>query len=160
MAFAAAFGGVAILPLISFAAGFLVILLFFARKLRDIGAFTLSDYMADRFNSVGLRAFTAVEICEDLAGFDVCCLRIEKNRDGNVIGGDLVQIEMGRRIVSIHLGRKLTRGGVGTDFENRRFPPSRTSQEEKKGQGPEQNHGQAGIYAMVALQGEGETLIR
>ncbi len=38
VAFAAAFGGVAILPLISFAAGFLVILLFFARKLRDIGA--------------------------------------------------------------------------------------------------------------------------
>ncbi len=62
VAFAAAYGGVAILPLISFAAGFLVILLFFARKLRDIGAFTLSDFMADRFNSVGLRAFTAVVI--------------------------------------------------------------------------------------------------
>jgi SSS family solute:Na+ symporter len=62
VAFASAFGGVAILPLISFAAGFLVILLFFARKLRDIGAFTLSDFMADRFNSVGLRAFTAVVI--------------------------------------------------------------------------------------------------
>jgi Na+/proline symporter len=62
VAFAAAYGGVAILPLISFAAGFLVILLFFARKLRDIGAFTLSDFMADRFNSVGLRAFTAIVI--------------------------------------------------------------------------------------------------
>lgn len=62
VAFAGAFGGVAILPLISFAAGFLVILLFFARKLRDIGAFTLSDFMADRYASVGLRAFTAVVI--------------------------------------------------------------------------------------------------
>ncbi len=62
VAFAAAYGGVAILPLISFAAGFLVILLFFARKLRDIGAFTLSDFMADRYQSVGLRAFTAVVI--------------------------------------------------------------------------------------------------
>lgn len=62
VAFAGAFGGVAILPLISFAAGFLVILLFFARKLRDIGAFTLSDFMADRYSSVGLRAFTAVVI--------------------------------------------------------------------------------------------------
>ena len=62
VAFAAAFGGVAILPLISFAAGFLVILLFFARKLREIGAFTLSDFMADRYASVGLRAFTAVVI--------------------------------------------------------------------------------------------------
>ena len=62
VAFAAAYGGVAILPLISFAAGFLVILLFFARKLRDIGAFTLSDFMADRYASVGLRAFTAVVI--------------------------------------------------------------------------------------------------
>ena len=62
VAFAAAYGGVAILPLISFAAGFLVILLFFARKLRDIGAFTLSDFMADRYDSVGLRAFTAVVI--------------------------------------------------------------------------------------------------
>jgi SSS family solute:Na+ symporter len=62
VAFAAAYGGVAILPLISFATGFLVILLFFARKLRDIGAFTLSDFMADRYGSVGLRAFTAVVI--------------------------------------------------------------------------------------------------
>ncbi len=62
VAFAAAYGGVAILPLISFAAGFLVILLFFARKLRDIGAFTLSDFMADRYHSVGLRAFTAIVI--------------------------------------------------------------------------------------------------
>jgi len=36
----------------------LIILLFFARKLRDIGAFTLSDLMADRYASVGLREHT------------------------------------------------------------------------------------------------------
>jgi Na+/proline symporter len=59
VAFAAAYGGVAVLPLISFAAGFLVILLYFARKLRDIGAFTLSDFMAERYASLPLRAFTA-----------------------------------------------------------------------------------------------------
>jgi Na+/proline symporter len=62
VAFAAAFGGVAILPFISFALGFLVILIFFARKLREIGAFTLPDYMGDRFNSVPLRAFSALVV--------------------------------------------------------------------------------------------------
>ena len=59
VAFAGSFGGVAILPLMSFALGFLVILVFFARKLREIGAFTLPDYMGDRFDSRTLRAFSA-----------------------------------------------------------------------------------------------------
>ncbi|MDP6372591.1 MAG: hypothetical protein QF463_15995 [Vicinamibacterales bacterium] len=59
VAFAGAFGGVAILPLMSFALGFLVILVFFARKLREIAAFTLPDYMGDRFGSHTLRAFSA-----------------------------------------------------------------------------------------------------
>ena len=62
VAFAAAFGGVAILPFISFALGFAVILLFFARKLRDMKAFTLSDYMGERFDSVPLRAFSALVV--------------------------------------------------------------------------------------------------
>ena len=75
VAFAASFGGVAILPLISFAAGFLVILLFFARKLRDIGAFTLSDFMADRYDSVGLRAFTAVVIAVSCTVYLVAQIR-------------------------------------------------------------------------------------
>ena len=75
VAFAAAYGGVAILPLISFAAGFLVILLFFARKLRDIGAFTLSDFMADRYASVGLRAFTAVVIAVSCTVYLVAQIR-------------------------------------------------------------------------------------
>lgn len=59
VAFAGTFGGVAILPFISFALGFLVILVFFARKLRETGGFTLSDFMGDRFDSNGLRAFSA-----------------------------------------------------------------------------------------------------
>lgn len=62
VAFAGAFGGVAILPFMSFALGFLIILLVFARKLRERGSFTLSDYMGDRFDSRGLRAFSAVVV--------------------------------------------------------------------------------------------------
>ncbi len=59
VAFAGAFGGVAILPFISFSLGFLIILLFFARKLREAGGFTLPDFMGERFDSVPLRAFSA-----------------------------------------------------------------------------------------------------
>ena len=62
VAFAGAFGGVAILPLMSFALGFLIILLFFAKKLREIGACTLPDYMGERFDSNALRAFSAFVI--------------------------------------------------------------------------------------------------
>lgn len=62
VAFAGAFGGVAILPFMSFAAGFLIILTVFAKKLREAGGFTLSDYMGDRFVSTGLRAFSAVVV--------------------------------------------------------------------------------------------------
>jgi Na+/proline symporter len=59
VAFAGTFGGVATLPYMSFALGFLVILVFFARKLRETGGFTLPDYMGQRFNSTPLRAFSA-----------------------------------------------------------------------------------------------------
>jgi solute:Na+ symporter, SSS family len=59
VAFAGAFGGVAILPFMSFSLGFLVILLFLAKKLRDSRAYTLPDYMGDRFDSRPLRAFSA-----------------------------------------------------------------------------------------------------
>ena len=62
VAFAGAFGGVAILPFMSFALGFLIILVVFARKLREQGSFTLSDYMGDRFDSRGLRAFSAIVV--------------------------------------------------------------------------------------------------
>lgn len=62
VALAGAVGGVATLPFMSFALGFLVILLFFARKLRETGGFTLSDFMGQRFDSTSLRAFSAVVI--------------------------------------------------------------------------------------------------
>jgi Na+/proline symporter len=62
VALAGAVGGVAMLPFMSFALGFLVILVFFARKLRESGGFTLSDFMAGRFESRGLRAFSAAVI--------------------------------------------------------------------------------------------------
>jgi Na+/proline symporter len=62
VAFAAAYGGVAVLPFLSFALGFLVILVFFARKLRDMKAFTISDYMGERFCSPALRAWSALVV--------------------------------------------------------------------------------------------------
>lgn len=62
VAFAGAFGGVAILPFISFTVGFLIILVFFARRMREIGAFTIPDFMADRYGGVALRAFSALVI--------------------------------------------------------------------------------------------------
>jgi len=62
VAFAAAFGGIAILPFLSFSLGFLVILVFFAKKLRDMKAFTISDFMGERFASPPLRAWSAVVV--------------------------------------------------------------------------------------------------
>jgi sodium/pantothenate symporter len=62
VALAGSVGGVAMLPFMSFALGFLVILVFFARKLRDTGGFTLSDFMGQRFESTPLRAFSALVI--------------------------------------------------------------------------------------------------
>lgn len=62
VAFAGAVGGVATLPYMSFALGFLVILVFFARKLRETGGFTLPDYMGERFERTSLRAFSAFVI--------------------------------------------------------------------------------------------------
>lgn len=75
VAFAAAFGGVAILPLMSFALGFLVILLFFARKLREMKAFTLSDFMGERFASVPLRGFTACVVAASSVVYLVAQIR-------------------------------------------------------------------------------------
>jgi len=45
------FGGIAILAYPSFALGFLIILVWFAKKLRNLGGFTLPDYMGERFES-------------------------------------------------------------------------------------------------------------
>ncbi|MBU05672.1 MAG: hypothetical protein CL877_06945 [Dehalococcoidales bacterium] len=62
VAFAGRFGGIAILPYISFALGVACIYFFFARKLRRSGGFTLPDYMGDRFNSNLLRGWSALVV--------------------------------------------------------------------------------------------------
>jgi SSS family transporter len=62
VAFAAKFGGVAILPYISFVGGSAVIFYLFAKKLRQSGGFTIPDYMGDRFNSRALRAWSAIVV--------------------------------------------------------------------------------------------------
>src|SRR5713226_8819901 len=60
VALAARFGGVAILPYISFALASLIIVRFFARKLRMMAGFTLPDYMGARFESTFLRGYSAI----------------------------------------------------------------------------------------------------
>ncbi|MBT8079407.1 MAG: sodium:solute symporter family protein [Gammaproteobacteria bacterium] len=62
VAFAANFGGVAILPYISFVCGSAVVFYLFAKKLRQSGGFTIPDYMGDRFDSRGLRAWSALVV--------------------------------------------------------------------------------------------------
>ncbi|HTK29859.1 MAG TPA: sodium:solute symporter family protein [Vicinamibacterales bacterium] len=60
VALAARFGGVAILPYISFALASLIIVRFFAMKLRMMSGFTLPDYMGARFESNFLRGYSAL----------------------------------------------------------------------------------------------------
>ncbi len=62
VALAARFGGVAILPYISFAIASLIIVRFFAKKLRMMSGFTLPDYMGARFESNFLRGYSALII--------------------------------------------------------------------------------------------------
>jgi len=62
VAFAGKFGGVAILPYISFVGGSAVIFYLFAKKLRQSGGFTIPDYMGDRFDSRALRAWSAIVV--------------------------------------------------------------------------------------------------
>ncbi len=62
IAFTGRFGGVAILPYISFVGGAAIIFYLFAKKLRQSGGFTIPDYMGDRFDSRGLRAWSAIVV--------------------------------------------------------------------------------------------------
>ena len=62
VAFAATFGGVAILPYVSFVLGSAVVFYLFAKKLRQSGGFTIPDYMGDRFDSRALRAWSALVV--------------------------------------------------------------------------------------------------
>jgi Na+/proline symporter len=56
---AARFGGVAVLPFMSFAVASLIIVRFFAKKLRMMAGFTLPDYMGARFESNFIRGYSA-----------------------------------------------------------------------------------------------------
>jgi len=47
---------------LSFALGFLVVLLFMAEKLRRFGGFTLPDFLGDRYESNAFRAFAAIVV--------------------------------------------------------------------------------------------------
>jgi len=60
VALAARFGGVAILPFISFAVASLIVVRFFAKKLRMMAGFTLPDYMGARFEGNFIRGYSAV----------------------------------------------------------------------------------------------------
>lgn len=62
VAFTGQFGGVAILPYISFVGGAAIIFYLFAKKLRQSGGFTIPDYMGDRFDSRALRAWSAIVV--------------------------------------------------------------------------------------------------
>jgi Na+/proline symporter len=62
VALAARFGGVAALPFISFAFGSLIVVRFFAKKLRTMAGFTLPDYMGARFESNFIRGYSAIVV--------------------------------------------------------------------------------------------------
>jgi Na+/proline symporter len=62
VALTARFGGVAGLPFISFAVASLIIVRFFARKLRMMAGFTLPDYMGTRFEGNFIRGYSALVV--------------------------------------------------------------------------------------------------
>lgn len=59
---AAQIGGVAVTTSLSYALGFAVVLMVYAKKLRKSGGMTLPDYLAYRFNSRTLRGWSAIVI--------------------------------------------------------------------------------------------------
>lgn len=73
---AAQFGGVAILPFISFAVASLIIVRFFAKKLRAMAGYTLPDYMGARFDSTFLRGYTAVIVAISSLLYMVAQIRV------------------------------------------------------------------------------------
>ena len=76
IAFAARFGGVSVLAFLSFALGSLVVMVFFAKKLRESRGFTLPDYMGDRFESNFLRGFSALVIAMSSILYLVAQIRV------------------------------------------------------------------------------------
>jgi Na+/proline symporter len=62
LALAGNFGGVAVLPFVSAGLGTLIVLVFFAEKLRLMAGYTLPDFMGERFGSRFLRGYCAVVV--------------------------------------------------------------------------------------------------
>lgn len=62
VAFSGEFGGVAALPYVPFTLGIAVLFFVVAKKLRQSGGITLPDYMADRFDSLSLRGWSALVV--------------------------------------------------------------------------------------------------
>ena len=75
VAFVAAFGGVAGLPILAFSVGVAIVFFFFARKLRQSGGFTLPDYLGDRYASRRMRAWSAIVVAVSSVVYLVAQLR-------------------------------------------------------------------------------------
>ena len=73
---AARFGGVAILPFISFAVASLIIVRFLAKQLRMMAGFTLPDYMGARFESNFLRGYSAVIVAVSSVLYMIAQIRV------------------------------------------------------------------------------------
>lgn len=76
VALAARFGGVAVLPFISFSLASLIIVRFFAKKLRMMAGFTLPDYMGARFESTFLRGYSAVIVAGSSVLYMIAQIRV------------------------------------------------------------------------------------
>jgi Na+/proline symporter len=76
VALAAKFGGVAILPFASMAIGTLIILIYFAEKLRLMAGYTLPDYMGERFDSRFLRGYSAVVVAVSCVVYLIAQIRV------------------------------------------------------------------------------------
>jgi Na+/proline symporter len=76
VALAARFGGVAILPFISFAVASLIIVRFMAKGLRNMEGFTLPDYMGARFESNFLRGYSAVIVAISSVLYMIAQIRV------------------------------------------------------------------------------------
>jgi Na+/proline symporter len=86
VALASRFGGVAILPFISFALASLLIVRFMAKKLRMMAGFTLPDYMGARFESNFLRGFSAVIVAVSSLLYMMAQIRVMGFLLENLIG--------------------------------------------------------------------------
>jgi Na+/proline symporter len=76
VALAARFGGVAILPFISFALASLLIVRFLAKQLRLMAGYTLPDYMGARFESPFLQGYSAAIVAVSSVLYMIAQIRV------------------------------------------------------------------------------------